>query len=89
MVLMMPWSRRFVDPIPTKGKPIGTLKEAAAFILKLAKAEQAKPHWQAATEAVIMAAEDRGRLMHANVGMKRALNAGKLVEFDPKQKSPH
>jgi hypothetical protein len=85
----MPWSRRFVDPIPTEGKPIVTLQDAAGFILKLSKAEQSKPHWQAAAEAVIMAAGDRGPLMHADIGMKRALNAGKPVEFDPKQKSPH
>jgi hypothetical protein len=26
---LMPWSRRFVDPIPTKGKPILTLHDAA------------------------------------------------------------
>jgi hypothetical protein len=83
------WSRHFVDPIPTKGKLIVKLKDAAAFILKLSRAEQSKPHWQAAAEAVIMAAEDRGPLMHADIGMKRALNAGKPVEFDPKQKSPH
>jgi hypothetical protein len=73
----MPWSRRFVDPIPTKGKPILTLHDAAQFILKLPKAEQNQPHWQAAAEAVIMAAEDRGPLMHADIGMKRALNHGK------------
>jgi hypothetical protein len=66
-----------------------TLQDAAQFILKLSKAEQGKPHWQAAAEAVMMAAEDRGPLLHADVGMKRALNAGKPVEFDPKQKSPH
>ena len=35
-----------------------------------------------------MAAEDRGPLMHADIGMKRALNAGKPVEFDPKHKEP-
>jgi hypothetical protein len=85
----VPWSRRFVDPIPTRGKAIVTLKDAAAFILKLPKAEQSKPHWQAAAEAVIMAAEDRGPLTHADIGMKRALNAGKPIEFDPKRKSPH
>jgi hypothetical protein len=85
----MPWSRRFVDPIPTKGKSIYALRDAAQFILKLSKAEQSKPHWQAAAEAVIMAAEERGPLLHADVGVKRALNAGKPVEFDPKQKSPH
>jgi hypothetical protein len=73
----VPWSRRFVEPIPTKGKPIITLHDAAQFILKLPKAEQNKPHWQAAAEAVMMAAEDRGPLMHADISMKRALNAGK------------
>jgi hypothetical protein len=35
-----------------------------------------------------MSAEDRGPLMHADIGMRRALNHGKPVEFDPKQKSP-
>jgi hypothetical protein len=35
-----------------------------------------------------MAADYRGPLMHADIGMKRALNSGKPVEFDPKQKSP-
>jgi hypothetical protein len=30
--------------------------------------------WQAAIEALLMAAEDRGPLMHARVGMLRALN---------------
>ena len=73
----MPWSRRFVEPIPTKGKPIITLHDAAQFILKLPKVEQNKPHWQAGAEAVMMATEDRGPLMHADIGMKRALNAGK------------
>jgi hypothetical protein len=85
----MSWSRRFLDPVPTKGKPLVTLQDAAQFILKLSKAEQSKPHWQAAAEAVMMAAEDSGPLMHADIGMKRALNVDRPVEFDPKQKSPH
>jgi hypothetical protein len=73
----MSWSRRFTEPIAAGRKQIVTLQDAAAFILKLSKAEQSKPHWQAAAEAVIMAAEDRGPLMHADIGMKRALNASK------------
>jgi hypothetical protein len=85
----MTWSRRFIEPIVAGRKQIVTLQDAAQFILKLSKTEQSKPHWQAAAEAVIMAAEDRGPLMHAEIGMKRALNADKPVEFDPKQKSPH
>jgi hypothetical protein len=84
------WHRRFDESIElSRGRKLVTLQDAAQFILKLSKAEQNKPHWQAATEAVIMAAEDRGPLIHADIGMQRALNAGKPVEFDPKQKSPH
>jgi hypothetical protein len=40
-------------------------------------AKQERPEWQAAAEALIMAAEDRGPLMHAHIGMLRALNHGK------------
>ena len=58
----MPWS----EPIqPPKGKKLVTLKDAAAYILALPKSKQQSPEWQAAGEAVIMAAEDRGPLMHS------------------------
>lgn len=66
----MSWSRKFDDPVPG----CATLRDAADLILKLPKAEQNKPHWQAAAEAVLMAAEDRGPMLHARVGMLRALN---------------
>jgi hypothetical protein len=77
----MPWSRPFDDPIvvPPKGKPLVTLKDAAAYILKLPKSAQQSPEWQAAGEAVIMAAEDRGPLMHAHVGMMLALHGAKPI----------
>jgi len=45
-----------------------------ADILALPKSKQQSPEWQAAGEAVIMAAEDRGPLMHAHVGMMLALH---------------
>ncbi len=71
----MPWSRPFEDPIPMpKGKPLVTLKDAAAYVRKLPAAEQESPDWQAAIEALIMAAEGRGPLMHARIGVLRALN---------------
>ncbi len=69
----MGWSREFDDPVPG----MKTLRDAANYIMKLPKADQAKPHWQAAAEAVLMAAEERGPLLHARVGMLRALNHGK------------
>jgi hypothetical protein len=71
----MSWSRAFEDPIPLpRGRQLVTLKDAAAYIMKLSKAEQDLPEWQAATEALMMAAEDRGPLMHARIGVLRALN---------------
>ena len=40
----------------------------------LPKADQQLDEWQTAIEALIMAAEGRGPLMHARIGMMRALN---------------
>jgi hypothetical protein len=73
---------------PDKGQAARHLAGRGAIHPEVSKAEQNKPHWQAAAEAVIMAAEDREPSMHADIDMKRALNAGKPAEFDPKQKSP-
>ena len=42
---------------------------AAAYIMKLPKSKQQAPEWQAATEALLMAAEDRRPLMDVHVGM--------------------
>ena len=86
----MPWSRAFEDPIPLpRGRQLVTLKDAAAYILKLPKAEQDLPEWQAATEALLMAAEDRGPLMHARIGMLRAINRNVERTFDPSHKDTH
>jgi hypothetical protein len=41
--------------------------------MKLPKAEQQKRHWQTAAEVVLMAAEDRGPMMHAHIGMLQAV----------------
>jgi hypothetical protein len=81
----MPWSRPFDKPIQLpQGKKLVTLKDAAAYILKLPKSEQQSPEWQAAAEAVMMAAEDRGPLMHAHVGMMLALHgATPIPEYNP------
>jgi hypothetical protein len=71
----MTWSRAFDDPIPLpSGRALRTLQEAANYVIALPKAEQFKPRWQAAVECLIMAAEGRGPLLHARIGMLRALN---------------
>lgn len=84
----MTWKRPFEDPMPLpNGRPLVTLKDAADYIMKLPKAEQNFAEWQAATEALIMAAEKRGPLMHARIGMLRALNRNveRVFNFDRKE----
>jgi hypothetical protein len=51
--------------------------------------EQKLEEWQTATEALIMAAEGRGPLLHARVGMLRALNRHVERVFNPDRKDPH
>jgi hypothetical protein len=69
------WQRPFEDPVLLPdGRVLITLRDAADYMMKMSKAEHATPEWQAAGEAVIMAAEGRGPLLHARVGMLRALN---------------
>lgn len=80
----MPWSTRFDDPVPG----CTTLKDASDLILKLPKAQQKLPHWQTAVEALIMAAEGRGPLMHARIAMLRAMNFGKpKPDKEPRRKA--
>jgi hypothetical protein len=69
------WKRQFDDPIPrTRGRQFVTLEDAAAYIMKLSKAEQDLPEWQTATGCLIGAAEGRDFVMHARIGVLRALN---------------
>lgn len=83
----MAWSRRFEDPVPLPdGREIVTLLDAATYLKKLSPAEHELPHWQTAAEALIMAAEDRGPVMHARIGMLQALRHGQPVA--PRERSP-
>jgi hypothetical protein len=78
------WKRPLEDPIPLpRGRQLVILQDAADYIMKLSKADRDLPEWQAAGEALIMAAEGRGPLMHARVGMLRALNHGKPAPEQP------
>jgi len=57
--------------------------------MKLPKSKQQSPEWQAAGEAVIMAAEDRGPLMHAHVGMMLALHGASRFRNTIRRKRWH
>ena len=72
-------------PLPN-GKSLITLRHAADYI---PRKEAEGDHWQAAIEALIMAAEDREPLLHARVGMLRALNHGVERVFNPDRKDHH
>lgn len=86
----MPWSAAFDDPIPLPhGRQLVTLEDAARYIQKLPKAERDLPEWQTAIGVLIDAAEGRGPLMHARIGMMRALNRHLVREFNPSRKDPH
>ena len=52
------------------------------------KAKQQLPHWQAAIEALIMAAENRGPMLHARVGMLRAMNRSRDRVFSDRKETP-
>ena len=86
----MPWSRPFEDPILLlDGREIPTLSDARAYILDLPESDQQAEEWQAAVEALIMAADGNGPLLHARVGLLRALNRHQPVLFNPSRKDPH
>ncbi len=86
----MPWSRAFDEPIkPPKGKALVTLRDAASYIMALPGKTRQADDWQAAIEALLMAAEDRGPLMHARIGMMRALNRDVERTFDSSRKDTH
>jgi len=78
------WSRPFDEPIqPPKGKKLVTLRDGAAYIMALPKSKHQSPEWQAATEALLMAAEGRGPIMHAHIGTMLALHGAKPIpEYD-------
>lgn len=85
----MSWDTRLPAPIPVPGsEPLVTLRDAGMLIQKLPKSQADLPAWRTATEALMLAAEERGPLMHAEVGLRKALHPRDPVD-DPKRKDPH
>jgi len=57
--------------------------------MKLPKAEQDLPEWQTAVACLICAAEGRDFMMHARIGVLRALNRNVERTFDSSRKDTH
>jgi hypothetical protein len=84
------WGRSFDEPIPLPGEgALRTLRDAGEYVTALSKADQSKPHWQAAAHELIMAAERGGILMLAEIAMRQALAHGrpKLTPSPRKKKA--
>ncbi len=73
-------------PLPGT-KALVTLRDAGNLFQKLPKAQADLPAWRAAAEALMLAAEEHGPLMHAEVGLRKALHPREPV-FDPSRKDP-
>jgi hypothetical protein len=83
----MSWDRPFPQPVPLpKGAPARTLRDAANFIKKLPKAEHECQEWRLAVHMLIEAAEDRGPMLFARMGLLRALHRDIERPFDPSRK---
>ena len=69
----MSWDRPFDQPIPLpNGTAARTLRDAGNYIRKLPKSEHDKPEWRLAVQMLIDAAEDRGPMLFAKMGIQRA-----------------
>ena len=68
------WKRPFEDPI--RLPCLSRSKMPASMSLNFRKTVAAAEHWQIAMEQLIDAAKGRNFIMHARIGMLRALNHG-------------
>jgi hypothetical protein len=68
------WDRPFDQPVPLpSGPPARTLRDAANYIKTLPKFEHDTPEWRLAVQMLIDAAEDRGPMLFAKMGIVRAV----------------
>jgi hypothetical protein len=84
------WDRPFDQPVPLpSGAPARTLRDAANYIKKLPKSEHDRQEWRLAVQMLIDAAEDRGPMLFARLGLLRATNRDVQRVFDPSRKDTH
>src|ERR1035438_10085307 len=70
------WDRPFDQPVPLPGeRPARTLRDAGNYIRELPQSERDTPEWRLAVQMLIDAAEDRGPMLFAKLGIDRALTS--------------
>ena len=71
----MTWERPFDQPVPLpNGPPARTLRDAANYIRKLPELERDTPECRLAVQMLIDAAENRGPMLFAKMGIERAFH---------------
>jgi hypothetical protein len=86
----MSWERPFDQPILLpSGPPVRTLRDAGNYIKKLLRSDRDTPEWRLAIQMLIDAAEDRGPVLFAKMGMDRALDRKVKDVINPDPKSRH
>jgi hypothetical protein len=84
------WSKRFDVPIMLPdGKSLSTLADARQHLLALPKARHEAADVTTAIEAMLMAAEGLGPVMHANVGIARVINGRPKIPEPQQSKEKH
>jgi len=79
----MRWDARLIRPIQVEeGDLIVTLSDAREYLLKLPKNRQNDPTVQATVEALLMAAEGRGRIYTAQAGVAQVVGRC-ATDYDP------
>jgi hypothetical protein len=85
----MSWDRPFAQPVPLpEGAPAQTLRDAADYIRKLPQPERDGQEWRLAVQMLIDAAEDRGPMLFARMGIVRALEACTERTLNPEGQGP-
>jgi hypothetical protein len=85
----MSWDRPFSQPVPLpEGPPAQTLRDAAGYIRKLPQPVRDCQEWRLAVQMLIDAAEDRGPMLFAHMGITRALEAYTKGALSPARQHP-
>ena len=71
----MSWNRPFDQPVPLPRGAARTLRDAANYIKNLPKSEHDRKEWRLAVQMLIDAAEDRGPMLFARMGLLRAMES--------------
>jgi hypothetical protein len=74
--------------VPAKGPPLKTLADARDYLLNLPKDRHDEEIVQAAIEAVLMAGEGRGPILHATAGVGSVVNGPFGMQLPKSSRGP-